>query len=435
MAEPIPPGIPPADDFNTWAANPSADDALAAAQAVAKELDQVTAPFRPTLAVDNDPRPPDPFALRTLHILDQRHIPHRQWLYGTDLIRGFVTLLVAPGGTGKSSLLLAMALALTTNRKLLRTHIHQQCRVALLNLEDPQHEIDRRLAALGMHYNIADADLADRLFISPPDRGCRIAEAGPDGFSVIHPDEEPIIAEVRRNQIDVLCVDPFAETHSLEENSNPAMVKAAAAWRRVAREGNCSVVLAHHVRKGPVDSIDAARGAKALSDSARIGLLLSTMTEDEAESLGVDADDRLQYVRLDDAKANLAKRAGKARWFRLGEVILDNAQEPYQRGDEVGVVESWEPPNVWDDMADANGILDRIAAGPERGELYTDSRRHPATRWAGNVVVQEMGCSPEQADKVINTWLRNGVLVATTYENGNRKERRGLQVNDTKRPT
>jgi hypothetical protein len=406
-----------------------------AKMAMVEELNEVTAPFRPTLAVDNDPRPAGPFALRNLHIVDQHQIPHRQWLYGTDLIRGFVTLLVAPGGTGKSSLILAMALALTTNRRLLNTHIHQQCRVALLNLEDPQHEIDRRLTALAMHYNVANSDLGGRLFISPPDRGVRIAEAGPDGFSVIHPDEEPIIAEVRRNQIDVLAVDPFAETHALEENSNPAMVKAAAAWRRVAREGNCAVILAHHVRKGPVDNIDAARGAKALSDSARIGLLLSTMSEEEAEKLGVPVDDRLGYVRLDDAKANLAKRAGKARWFQLSDVTLDNAQDPYQRGDEVGVVQAWEPPNVWDGMVDANAVLDRIAAGPEPGELYTDSRRHPATRWAGNVVVSELGCSPEQAATVINTWLHNGVLVVTSYENGNRKERRGLRVDDTRRPS
>jgi hypothetical protein len=184
-----------------------------------------------------------------------------------------------------------------------------------------------------------------------------------------------------------------------------------------------------------VDNIDAARGAKALSDSARIGLLLSTMSEEEAEKLGIPVDDRLGYVRLDDAKANLAKRAGKARWFQLSDVTLDNAQDPYQRGDEVGVVQAWEPPNVWDTLVDANAVLDRIAAGPEPGELYTDSRRHPATRWAGNVVVSELGCSPEQAANVINTWLHNGVLVVTSYENGNRKERRGLRVDDTRRPS
>jgi hypothetical protein len=31
--------------------------------------------------------------------------------------------------------------------------------------------------------------------------------------------------------------------------------------------------------------------------------------------------------------------------------------------------------------------------------------------------------------------MANGVLEATSYENGNRKERRGLRVNNVRRPT
>jgi hypothetical protein len=120
-----------------------------------------------------------------------------------------------------------------------------------------------------------------------------------------------------------LGVDPFAESHELEENSNPYMIRAAAEWRRVARFGNCAVLLAHHVRKGTVDSIEAARGAKALTDSARIGLLLS-------------------YVRLDDAKANLAPRAGAATWYHLNHVKLDNGTPEYPHGDDVVVIEKME---------------------------------------------------------------------------------------------
>ena len=394
---------------------------------------------KPRLAVDNtteDDNGPPPFALQPLVVPDQRSIPHRKWLYGTQLIRGYVSILVAPGGTGKSTMILAMALAMATNRKLLRTHIHQQCRVALLNLEDPQDEIDRRLAALCVHYNIRNDDLDGRLFASPPERIIRIAANGPDGFSIVHPDEEAIIKEVKDNKIDALAVDPFAESHTLEENSNPAMIQAAAAWRRVARAGGCSVLLAHHVRKGPMDSIESARGAKALTDSARIGLLLSTMSKDDAKELGIAEEDRFQYVRLDDAKANLARRAGKATWFQLRQVTLDNAEAPYKEGDEVGVIEHWEQPSVWDNMSvdEANQILDLIAKGPTPGVLYTDSRRHPGTRWAGNAVMQVNGHNPDQAAKIINTWVSNGVLMRTTYEDSHRNERGGVIVVDAKRP-
>jgi hypothetical protein len=135
----------------------------------------------------------EPFALQPMRILDQKDIPHRQWLYGTHLIRGFVTLLVAPGGTGKSSLILGMCMELATKRSLLGPHIFQQCNTALLNLEDPQDEIDRRVTALSMRYRIGNHDLEGRLFVSPPGRNVRIAENGDDGFSIVHPDEEAII--------------------------------------------------------------------------------------------------------------------------------------------------------------------------------------------------------------------------------------------------
>ena len=69
------------------------------------------------------------------------------------------------------------------------------------------------------------------------------------------------------------------------------------------------------------------------------------------------------------------------------------------------------------------------------GEMHTDSRRHPATRWAGNLCRRDPRLLPEQAATVIDTWVRNGVLVRTTYTNTNRKERAGLRVDDAKRPT
>jgi hypothetical protein len=331
-----------------------------------------------------------------------------------------------------------MCMALATRRALLGARIHQRCNAGYLNLEDPQDEVDRRVTALAMRYGITNDDIEGRLFTSEPDRGVKIAAAGADGFSVVHPDEKQIIEKVRDERIDVLGVDPFAESHTLEENSNPQMIQAAAAWRRVARLGDCAVLLAHHVRKGTVDSIEAARGAKALTDSARVGLLLSTMTEDDAKALGVSSEERLQYARLDDAKANMAARAPKATWFHLDHVTLDNADEIYPNGDQVVVIEPWEPPNAWDSMSepDCNVALDRIAAGLPGGLLYTDTRKGQTARWAGDVLVELFDITEDQAADVIKTWLKNGVLVQGTFSCAatHYKPVRGLKVNDTKRP-
>jgi hypothetical protein len=375
------------------------------------------------------------FVLRPIHIpADPRLIQPRPWIYGWHLIRGHVTLLVAPGGTGKTSLLLAILIAIAVNRPLFGTRIHQQCHTALLNLEDPQDEIDRRLAAISMHYNIRDEDLAGRFFMSPAEIKVLIAAESADGFDVVHPHERRIIERVRDENIGVLGVDPFAESHQLEENSNPHMIRAAAAWRRVAREGNCAVLLAHHVRKGVVDSIEAARGAKALTDSARIGLLLSTMSEADASALGIEPDDRQQYIRLDDAKANMAPRAAKASWFRLATCKLGNGTEAYPNGDSVAVVEPWKPESVWDRLttADCNLALDRIAEGLPGGARYTDRK---GDRWAGKPFVDLFGLTDGQAADAIKQWIKTGVLIREQYRDpSQRKPKFGLAVVDALRP-
>jgi hypothetical protein len=158
------------------------------------------------------------------------------------------------------------------------------------------------------------------------------------------------------------------------------------------------------------------------------------MTEEDAGALGVAVEDRLQYARLDDAKANLAPRAPKASWYHLSHVTLDNADEVYPNGDQVVVIETWEPPSVWDSVSDDDS--DRaLDAGLPGGVLYTDNRRGDASRWAGTVLVEMFSVTEDQAATIIKAWLHNGVLTKETYhDKSQRKDRIGLFVNATKRP-
>lgn len=377
--------------------------------------------------------------LRPAKLPDPAKIPPRQWLYGTQLLRGFVTVLVAPGGTGKSAYAMAVAVALAAGEPLLNEHIFARVNCAVLNLEDPMDELDRRLAALTIRHKVDETDLADRLFLhSGEDRAVTMAAMGDDGFQVVHPDEEALVAEIKAHDIGVIIVDPFAESHTLEENSNPHMVAAAAAWRRVARATDCAVMLVHHVRKGAVTDIDSARGAKGLTDSARVGLLLSPMTEDEGEMIGIPAEERWQYVRLDNAKANMAPRASKAKWFRLDQVELHNGTDAYPNGDRVAAVVGWEPPNSLSaqPVSTLNAALDRIAEGPSPGVLYGKTRRGGSDRWAGTVLFEMCEFNDKQAANVIATWLKTGLLYEETFRDPrNRKETSGLRVNDSKRPS
>jgi hypothetical protein len=185
--------------------------------------------------------------------------------------------------------------------------------------------------------------------------------------------------------------------------------------------------------------VDAARGAKSLTDAARAAALLAPMTDDEARLLGIPASDSWRFLRRDDAKANLAPRATRAQWLRLESVALNNHTEDYPDGDRVGAIMKWDQksPLAAISPADCNVALDLIAAGPEPGARY-GLTRNPRflPRWAGHVLTQCFDLDDREATQIIQIWLRNGLLVEGEYfDRPQRKNRRGLTVDDTKRPT
>ncbi len=374
---------------------------------------------------------------RPARLPDPTSIPPRPWLYGTQLLRGYVSVLVAPGGVGKTGYAMGVGLALASGRPLFGEKIYQRINVAVLNLEDPMEELDRRLAALTIHHDVERAEIEGRYYLySADERPVTIAAVSEDGHEIVHPDAAAIVREIQHHRIGLLIVDPFAESHELEENSNSEMNKAAAAWRRIARSTGCAILLIHHVRKGAATDIDAARGAKALTDSARVGLLMSAMTEDEAEEFDISVEDRTSYIRLDDAKANMARRAGVARWFKLETIELHNTTPAYPNGDRVAAIARWSPPSAMGTLTvvQCNEALDFISKGPRPGVLYTATRAK-SNRWGGEVLIELFGVSEKRAATILNVWLREGVLQVREYEDSEqRKKRNGLFVVDVKRP-
>src|SRR6185312_5471374 len=89
-----------------------------------------------------------PLIAEPARLPDPTAIPPREWLYGTRLIRRFVSVLVSPGGVGKSAYAMGVAVALATGRPILGERVHHQAPAWVLNLEDPLDELNRRLAAL-----------------------------------------------------------------------------------------------------------------------------------------------------------------------------------------------------------------------------------------------------------------------------------------------
>jgi hypothetical protein len=332
-----------------------------------------------------------PFVLR-----DPSLIPRRDWLYSAHYIRGFVSMTIAPGGVGKSSLVMAEAVAMATGRRLLHHAPRKPLRVWLWNGEDPRDELERRIAAICLHHGITQEHIGDRLFVdSGRDMEIKIATADRNGVHIAVPVIDSVIATIRENKIDLLVIDPFVSSHSVNENDNAAIDAVAKKFAYIATQAGCAIELVHHVRKGPSVgsheiSADDARGASALAAAARSVRLIQRMTDEEAKKAMIT--EPWRYIRAVDGKANLAPPASKSEWYRLESFELPNGftdGHTYERGDSVGVVILWSyPANLTEDED-----LDRLRAVQEKVKAGEGTYREDvrAGDWVGKHIASTLG--------------------------------------------
>lgn len=384
----------------------------------------------PAVTID-DTLPPPPIDIEWEDGASAAMIPRRRWLVGSFAIRGHLTVLVAPPGAGKSTLGIALAVAGVTGRgEIVGETVHETIKAWVWNNEDDKVELRRRLAAIMQQWNVAPADLRGRLGLnSGSERPLVVAKATKDGAVVRLPDIEAIIERVKAEGIGLLIVDPFVETHEVDENNNAQIKAVAAMWREVARRGDCAVVVVHHTGKPPsaspdawTGSLSASRGASSLGGVARIMRTLFAMSQSDADKFGLDADERRLWVRLDDAKANLSLASGSARWFKRVSIIIAN-------GEEVGALVPGDPA-AHKAERDFDPALDRkVEAAIERhwSEGTPLSERPEARdRFAQAILSRELGASADAIRDAIVRLQRAGAVQTETF--CQRTKKKGLRV-------
>ena len=343
---------------------------------------------------------------------DPRLLPTRQWLLGHWLLRGEVTAIIAPGGTGKSTISVGLALSLASGQPLLGKPLPRGPQSAwIYNLEDSQDELDRQVSAACLFHGLEPVDCRDRLCV---DSGlvqplCTATEDR-DGFMLAEDVFAQMAATVRERAISVVIVDPFVSSHTVRESSNEAIDAIAKRWKRLAQETGCAVVLVHHTKKlgGREVTAEDGRGAVALRDAARVVLPLNSMGEKDAEELGItDPALRRSLVRIDEGKVSRAP-AGAATWIKLESQSLDNG-EGLEPSDFVGVATLWEKPDVFHGLTTWHlyMVQQGLAAGDWRESVQ-------AKDWVGHLVAKVAGLSAE-TDKgrikaILRTWRKSGTL-------------------------
>lgn len=223
--------------------------------------------------------------------------PLRQWLTKTEdglgfLPRGEVGILAAPGSSGKTWMLVALALALATGTPWVGMPTSGRTRrVVLLLAEDTADEVRRRIQAQAAIMELNPTDLVGKLRIMARDGvpGPIADDNAPNSLSAFG---QRLLADMEAwgeavGGIDLVILDPLSNFGSpdCETDNHAATTTMRAIERFTALPGSPAVLVAHHTRKqnaterrkGDTLDLDDIRGASGLVNRARWAAILSSV--------------------------------------------------------------------------------------------------------------------------------------------------------------
>ncbi|ASJ91262.1 AAA family ATPase [Porphyrobacter sp. CACIAM 03H1] len=354
-----------------------------------------------------------PIAASPFALPDPASIPPRRWLLGKWLQRGELSAMIAPGGVGKTTFEVGLALSLASGKDLFDRGLPEgPRRVWFWNLEDDAQELARQFAAAALHHQIGASDIDGRLFVDGLDQKLCTAIETADGAQILEPVYEAVTRELRRRKIDVLKIDPFVSSHAVNENDNGKIDAIAKRWKRVAQDCDCAILLVHHSRKTGGNAVTAedSRGASSLSGAVRTVLTLNPMSEEEGNRYGItEKADRRTIIRVDNGKSNRAPPEN-AFWFKLHSVDLGNGNGLSQ-GDQVGAAAIWQAPDPFEGLSvrDLYNVQHAIAGGDYAANVQ-------ASDWVGRAVADALGLDAgDKKDKgrissLLASWINSGAL-------------------------
>ena len=280
--------------------------------------------------------------------------------------------------------------------------------------EDPLAGAQAPLRRCLLHYKVAEADVGDRFFLnSGHEDPLRLAIEKPRGLFIDTELRDAIVAAIRRDRIDVAIFDPLITMHLVNENSNVSINALADLLKDIAHDTGCAVYLLHHLRKANGAqgdfTADDARGAKALVDAARSVRVLNVMTVEEADRVGIPANERTRHFRVDDGKANMARPPELAVWRKLESVDLGNGGFGLA-GDNVQVAVAWRLPGLFDKVTEAH--LCEVQRQMGDGEFAAATQTE---NWLGWLVGRVTGLETQtkggraHVRQVIEVWVKAGV--------------------------
>jgi hypothetical protein len=241
------------------------------------------------------------------------------------LVSGTGAGIAAPGGAGKSTVVLGFAYALAVGGVWLGEYqTKHPMKVYLFTAEENENEIHHRLALLHRWYaqqhpigetRMAEIErlLAENLRVYSL-LGAQVDLTIPDGVGGFTQgraarDAVAIVNTDAGNEDSVVIFDPLRKlTAGNEDGAALSSVIKTCDWIRENTQGTCTTLILHHssqmAQKDSDDTQSAFRGATDLVDGLRWTMVIQKLSRAEAKKLGISDGDRTNYRSYSFPKSN-----------------------------------------------------------------------------------------------------------------------------------
>lgn len=242
-----------------------------------------------------------------------------EWII-PGLRAGQVALVTAPGGTGKSYLLLEIAMSVASGTTLLSgLEAKTAGKVCLLNFEDDSFDIRQRGNAILRHF----------MDLDPSPENLYVASMSGQTLSLLNSrgeinEEDVSWLKEQCKDMRLVVLDPLSHLHTADENSASQMSKLIQVLKGIGQETGTGIIIAHHTSKasalnGQADLQQSARGSSALVDASRIVMTLHKPKEGDSFTL------ELTWAKLNGVAPITPVRLKRT----LSGVLVESDEIPY----------------------------------------------------------------------------------------------------------
>lgn len=277
-------------------------------------------------------------------MLDSAPVP-REWAIPQFAPVGKVTVVAGPGGVSKSMLMLHLLVHAALGKGWAGFTVNEPLRSLYVSYEDDQQELHGRVHALTKALTEQDDGMLDLLhdirgsvrknlhmYAADEEALAWVLANKVDRYSAAERTDRVdwLIGLIRHAGIKLLVLDPAVYTHQLEENNIADMAAYMQMLGAIAKQGDCAVVVLHHMSKaaswvslGEINQ-GALRGASSFADNARSVTVCMSMPAKDAPMYGLppSRETSSRYVVTQHVKHNYSAPMEQQVFERRGPLLI-----------------------------------------------------------------------------------------------------------------